>query len=131
MIVNHVQFDRFRNLKRGEISFCDGINVIYGENAQGKTNILEAIWLFSGARSFRGAKESEIIAHDSDCAEIKMTFFAEKREQTAEIRFGKDKVDLTGYSYESWHYRFVGREAATYIYENGLCYEEYLTRTNG
>ena len=47
------------------------------------------------------------------------------------LRFGKDKVDLTGYSYESWHYRFVGREAATYIYENGLCYEEYLTRTNG
>ena len=91
MIVNHVQFDRFRNLKKGEISFCDGINVIYGENAQGKTNILEAIWLFTGARSFRGARESEIIAYENDCAEIKMTFFAEKREQNAEIRFGKDK----------------------------------------
>ena len=42
------------------------------------------------------------------------------------LRYDKDKVDLTGYSYESWHYRFVGREAATEIYEKGLCLEEYL-----
>lgn len=44
------------------------------------------------------------------------------------LRFGKDKESLTGYSYESWHYRFVGREVATYIYEHGLCYEEYLNQ---
>lgn len=42
------------------------------------------------------------------------------------LRYAKDKVDVTGYSYESWHYRFVGRAAATEIYENGLCLEEYL-----
>ncbi len=97
MIVNRIEFDRFRNLKKGEIDFCDEINVIYGENAQGKTNILEAIWLFSGAKSFRGAKDSEIISYDSDFAEIKMDFFAEKREQNAFIRIGKDKkTELNG-----------------------------------
>ena len=42
------------------------------------------------------------------------------------LRYPKDKEEITGYSYEPWHYRFVGREAATEIYENGLCLEEYL-----
>lgn len=42
------------------------------------------------------------------------------------LRFGKDKVDLTGYSYESWHFRFVGRETAAKIYASGRCLEEYL-----
>lgn len=42
------------------------------------------------------------------------------------LRFGEDKVDITGYSYESWHFRFVGREVATKIYASGQCLEEYL-----
>lgn len=49
------------------------------------------------------------------------------------LRYPKDKVDVTGYSYESWHFRFVGREAASDIYFGKLCLEEYLsgaTQTN-
>lgn len=42
------------------------------------------------------------------------------------LRYPKDKVATTGYSYEPWHYRFVGREAATDIHFSGLCLEEYL-----
>lgn len=42
------------------------------------------------------------------------------------LRFPADKTEITGYSYEPWHYRFVGREAATDIYMNGLTLEEYL-----
>lgn len=45
------------------------------------------------------------------------------------LRFGKDKEDITGYSYESWHYRFVGRSEATRIYNAGKCLEEYLDST--
>lgn len=41
------------------------------------------------------------------------------------LRFPKDKEDLTGYEYESWHYRYVGQKIATYIHDNNLCYEEY------
>ena len=53
----------FRNL--GELRFepHEGLNVVYGENAQGKTNLLEAMWLFTGGRSFRGAKDSELVRH--------------------------------------------------------------------
>lgn len=45
------------------------------------------------------------------------------------LRYPKDKVDITGYSYEPWHYRFVGREAATEIYFHGQCLEEFLGTT--
>ena len=42
------------------------------------------------------------------------------------LRYPEDKVDITGYQYEPWHFRFVGRDAAVEIYESGLCLEEYL-----
>lgn len=44
------------------------------------------------------------------------------------LRYPADKVDITGYSYESWHYRFVGLEVASIMHQTGLCYEEYLEK---
>ena len=41
------------------------------------------------------------------------------------LRYPEDKVDITGYSYESWHFRYVGEDIATYIYENDITFEEY------
>lgn len=41
------------------------------------------------------------------------------------LRYPEDKVDITGYSYESWHFRYVGEEIATYIYEHDITFEEY------
>ena len=46
------------------------------------------------------------------------------------LRYPKEKVSVTGYTYEPWHYRFVGREAATDIYFSGLVLEEYLAALN-
>lgn len=46
------------------------------------------------------------------------------------LRYPEDKVDITGYSYESWHYRFVGFDIASIIHQTGLCYEEYLENFN-
>lgn len=46
------------------------------------------------------------------------------------LRYPKDKTEITGYSYEPWHYRFVGREAATDIYFSGLTLEEYVAALN-
>ena len=42
------------------------------------------------------------------------------------LRYPKDKTDVTSYDYESWHFRYVGRAAATEIYFSGLSLEEYL-----
>lgn len=44
------------------------------------------------------------------------------------LRFPKDKVNITGYQYESWHYRYVGKEVAKYIHDNNLTLEEYLAK---
>ncbi len=42
------------------------------------------------------------------------------------LRYPKDKVDVTGFAYEPWHFRYVGKEQAKLIFESGLCLEEYL-----
>lgn len=62
MKVTRLSAIHYRNLKELEIYPQEGVNIIYGENAQGKTNLLESIWMFTGCRSFRGAKDAELIS---------------------------------------------------------------------
>ena len=66
MIVKSLQFENYRNLNDNSIVPADNVNVIYGENANGKTNLIEAIWLFCGGHSFRGSKDSELIRFDQE-----------------------------------------------------------------
>ena len=68
MIVKNLHSVGFRNFKKIEFSPSENMNVIYGDNAQGKTNLLEAIWLFCGAKSFRGAKDSELLGFNFEKA---------------------------------------------------------------
>ena len=87
MIVKKLKFENFRNLLNNEIVPCEKVNVIYGDNAQGKTNLLEAIWLFCGGHSFRGSKENELIKFDDKFFKLTMDFDSFGREQNAEISF--------------------------------------------
>ena len=61
----------------------EGVNVIYGKNAQGKTNLLEAMWIFTGGRSFRGAKDAEFLRMNASQKKVtlSMQFFSGEREQ--------------------------------------------------
>ena len=86
MIVREVTFSGFRNLHPGQWQPCEGVNILYGDNAQGKTNVLEACWLFTGSRSFRGARDSELVQFGCEQAALTMAFFSGNREQTAAIR---------------------------------------------
>lgn len=61
MQINKLLSVNFKNLSSVEFEPDSKMNVIYGENAQGKTNIIEALWLFTGAKSFRGTKDSEFL----------------------------------------------------------------------
>lgn len=88
MRVIAVDLKNFRNLSDGVIEPCAGVNVIYGENAQGKTNLIEALWLFCGGHSFRTAKDNEVIAWDKDAARLGLRFFGQEREQTAVLMIG-------------------------------------------
>ena len=61
------------------------INIISGENAQGKTNLIEEIWFFTGAKSFRGIKDTEAIKKGCEKAKIKLNFVSLGIEKNAEI----------------------------------------------
>ena len=89
MYVTRLATKNFRNLADTEIFPCDGVNVIYGDNAQGKTNLLEGLWLFTGGHSFRGAKDAELPkitgsdGKNSLSASLALDFFTEERPQKA------------------------------------------------
>ena len=93
-----VKFENYRNLKNGIITPCEGVNVIYGDNAQGKTNLLEALWLFCGGHSFRGTKDNEAVQFGKNFARLDMRFFGQEREQTASIliKGNKKQVEING-----------------------------------
>ncbi len=94
MYVKKLEFKNYRNLIDGEINPSEKINVIYGNNAQGKTNIVEALWLFCGGHSFKGSKENEFIKFGEKFAKIKAEFFSQEREQEAEIVFKGNKKEV-------------------------------------
>lgn len=97
MQVLKLEWLRFRNLKEGTLVPDAGMNVICGENAQGKTNLIEAIWLFSGAKSFRTNKDSSFVMQNFDSAKTKLHFFSEGIEKEAELQFlEKRKAFLNG-----------------------------------
>lgn len=84
-------FSGFRNLKEKPFVF-DRVNIICGDNANGKTNLVEGLYLFTGAKSFRGAKRAELIAFGQEKAVLQSRFFAEGREQTAKLELGEAKT---------------------------------------
>ena len=85
MRLTFLGFSGFRNLSDGELLPDPGVNVVFGENAQGKTNLLEAIWTFSGCRSFRGAKDQETVAFGREFAKLRAKFETESREHKASV----------------------------------------------
>ncbi len=83
MKCKEIEFTFFRNIESEKISFSDGINVIYGENAQGKTNILEGIYIFARGKSFRAFKDRELINFNSNVAYARMIY--EKKDSESEL----------------------------------------------
>lgn len=97
MYLIKAEFSGFRNIDNEVITPCEGVNVICGQNAQGKTNLLEGIWLFTGCKSFKGAKDSELIGFNSKDAKLKTEFYGWDREQSMELEIEKGrKFSLNG-----------------------------------
>ena len=96
MKVRKIVFKNFRNLDDSELVPCEGVNVIYGDNAQGKTNMLEALWLFCGGHSFRTSKDSDVIKWDKSFARLDLEFFGQGRDQNATLSFNGGKKMRAG-----------------------------------
>ena len=91
MKVTGLKLSHFRNIDAMQLHFGEHVNIIYGENAQGKTNILEALWLFTGMKSFRASKDAEQIQFQHEKAVAEVSFFADNLEQSAAIHFEEKK----------------------------------------
>lgn len=82
MRIDSLSLSGFRNYADFSCDFDPGVNLILGDNAQGKTNLLEAICYLSQGRAFRTRREAELIRFDADFADIQATVYANNRQQT-------------------------------------------------
>ncbi len=81
MYITEFSADGFRNLHAVRMQPDPRFNLIIGDNAQGKTNLLDAIWLMTGCRNFHGAKERHYLGFDADFFVCDMKFHDDRREQ--------------------------------------------------
>lgn len=85
MYIQKVKLENFRNYEKAEIEFDKNVNIIYGDNAQGKTNILESIFVCSLGKSFRTNKDKELVNKDKDFSKIEM--ISQKEDREINIKF--------------------------------------------
>ena len=80
MYINSIILENFRNYKDQEIELNKNINIIHGNNAQGKTNIIEAVFLCAYGKSFRAKKDSDLIKFDESKAFVEVSYKKSDRE---------------------------------------------------
>ena len=72
MYIESIRLNNFRNYELLEMNFDQGTNILYGDNAQGKTNILEAVYLAGTSKSHKGSKDREMIRFENEESHIRM-----------------------------------------------------------
>lgn len=72
MKISQLELSEFRNYETLSVQFDEGVNILYGDNAQGKTNVLEAIYLCGTTKSHKGSKDKEMIRFSSDESHLRM-----------------------------------------------------------
>ena len=82
MNLRKIELRDFRNYQQVKLDFDPGVNLIVGDNAQGKTNLLEAISYLGSGKSFRAMKTSEMVRFGADFADLEGEVFAQERNQT-------------------------------------------------
>ncbi|MBO5714797.1 MAG: DNA replication/repair protein RecF [Clostridia bacterium] len=90
MLCKKVELCNFRNAENEVIEFDNGINVLHGENAQGKTNLLEAIYYVSLGKSFRTTHDTEIIRFGEEYASVSLDYESAGREQNITMRMSSN-----------------------------------------
>ncbi|AIS51223.1 DNA replication and repair protein RecF [Thermoanaerobacter kivui] len=91
MYIRELFVDNFRNLQKQKVEFCDGVNILYGLNAQGKSNLLESIRILSMGRSFRGSKTTELIKFGEDYFYIRALVQQDNEDKKIEFAYKKNE----------------------------------------
>lgn len=92
MFISNIKIAGFKNLSDINIDADKLINVICGDNAQGKTNLIEAIWLCSGLKSFRNSKDKDLINLNCQSFNIEISFENSFRKQNIEYKLSKSNL---------------------------------------
>ena len=87
MYINKIELENFRNYEKQQIVLDKNVNIIYGNNGEGKTNIIESVFLCALGKSFRTSKEKELVKIGEDFAKINIDF-------TKEDRSGNIKINI-------------------------------------
>lgn len=90
MKINKLILTNFRNYEKLNLEFNENINIIYGDNAQGKTNIVEAVYYTSFGKSFRNRRDSEVVKFDKDYFNISIEY--EKNHRSNDITVFYDRL---------------------------------------
>lgn len=91
MYITEVSLQNFRNLAQLKIEPSEGINVIYGSNAQGKTNFLESLYFCAMGRSLRGKSDQQLIRFDAEESHIRMLVQRKQRYDRIDVHLKKDE----------------------------------------
>lgn len=91
MHIKHISLMNFRNYEHEEIEINKGINIFYGQNAQGKTNIIESIYISSTGKSHRSQKDNELIRWNNEDSKIKIFYEKDNQENNLEIYLKKNQ----------------------------------------
>ena len=89
MRITRLEADGFKNLCEIALEPDASYNLILGENAQGKTNLLEAIWALTGCRSFRGTHERDYLPFSGDTLRVEAKFQDARRQQSVRLAMAK------------------------------------------
>ena len=97
MYIKNIKLNNFRNYEYLDINLINGINIFYGNNAQGKTNIIESIYVCSMGKSFRTYKEKEMIKFSKEKSIIKIEYGKSDREGSIKIEVSdKKQMEING-----------------------------------
>ena len=91
MYIKEITLENFRNYKYEKIELNENTNIIFGDNAQGKTNILEAIFMLGLGKSFRTKKEKEIIKENEKNSKIEIKFVKNNRNEKIKLEITDKK----------------------------------------
>lgn len=91
MICKKIKIENFRNIEKAEVCFSDGVNILLGDNAQGKTNLIEAIYFIAIGKSFRSIHEPDIIKFEKEFASLSLDFFDNIRIQNITMHISRQK----------------------------------------